>query len=253
MAITGMTGAVYVSDVNAAPVSFNDEPCSAVDAERKRFRIDDPDLRYWDPEAPVTVMLNGVLVTPPGYTLEHCGGFIVLGDAADSEDEISVSGKALTLIQAGGFFNWSIDLDGEDADATTFKSGGWKEFKRTLKGWSGSAEAFWGDTQFFDSLGKTVVVKMFVDSGPAQDCFEGFAVISGDGIEASVEGLVEETVDFTGTGSLYIRMDGEEEVEAQGMGLMGGPGLTGGLTGGTIPDPDEENNKESEVSEKDED
>ena len=253
MAISGMTGAVYVSDVNAAPVSFNDEPCSAVDAERKRFRIDDPDLRYWDPEAPVTVMLNGVLVTPPGYTLEHCGGFIVLGDAADSEDEISVSGKALTLIQAGGFFNWSIDLDGEDADATTFKSGGWKEFKRTLKGWSGSAEAFWGDTQFFDSLGKTVVVKMFVDSGPAQDCFEGFAVISGDGIEASVEGLVEETVDFTGTGSLYIRMDGEEEVEAQGMGLMGGPGLTGGLTGGTIPDPDEENNKESEVSEKDED
>jgi hypothetical protein len=27
MAITGMTGAVYVSDVNTAPVSFNDETC----------------------------------------------------------------------------------------------------------------------------------------------------------------------------------------------------------------------------------
>jgi len=206
MAITGMTGAVYVSAVNAAPVSFNDEPCSAVDAERKRFRIDDPDLRYWDPEAPVTVMLNGVPVTPPGYILEHCGGFIVLEDAADPEDEITVSGKALTLIQAGGFFNWSIDLDGEDVDATTFKSGGWKEFKRTLKGWSGSAEAYWGNSQFFDSLGQVVVVKLFVDAGPAQDCLEGFAIINGDGIENPVDGLVQETVDFTGTGPLYIRM-----------------------------------------------
>jgi hypothetical protein len=206
MAITGMTGAVYVSDVNAAPVSFNDEPCSAVDAERKRFRIDDPDLRYWDPEAPVTVMLNGVPVTPPGYTLEHCGGFIVLEEAADVDDEITVSGKALTLVQAGGFFNWSVDFDGEDADATTFKSGGWKEFVRTLKGWSGSAEAYWGDTQFFDSLGKTVVLKLFIDAGPAQDCLEGFAIISGDGIENPVDGLVQETVDFTGTGPLYIRL-----------------------------------------------
>ena len=205
MAITGMTGAVYVSDVNTAPVSFNDEPCSAVDAERKRFRIDDPDLRYWPLDEPITVKLNGVPVTPPGYVLERAGGFIVFEEAMEAEDEITVSGKALTLVQAGGFFNWSIDADGEDADATTFKSGGWKEFKRTLKGWSGSAEAYWGDSQFYDSLGKAIIVKLFTDAGSSQDCLEGFAVISGDGIENPVEGLAQETVDFTGTGPLYMR------------------------------------------------
>jgi len=205
MAITGMTGAVYISDVNTAPVSFNDESCSAVDAQRKRFRIDDDELQYWDPDYPVLVEVNGEPVTT-GFTLEYAVGFVVFDEALGAEDEVTVSGKALTLIQAGGFFNWSIDGDGEDADATTFASQGWKEFKRTLKGWSGSAEAYWGDTQFYDSLGKTVVVKLFIDAGPAQDCLEGFAIINGDGIENPVEGLVQETIDFTGTGPLYIRM-----------------------------------------------
>lgn len=205
MAITGMTGAVYVSDVNTPPVSFTDEPCTG-DVQRKRFQIDDPDLRYWPLDETITIKLNGVPITPPGYVLERAGGFIVFEEALEVDDEITVSGKALTLTQAGGFFNWSVDGDGDDEDATTFKSGGWKEFVRCLKGWSGSAEAYWGDTQFFDSLGKTVVVKLFVDAGPAQDCLEGFAVINGEGIENPVDGLVQETVDFTGTGPLYIRM-----------------------------------------------
>jgi hypothetical protein len=204
MAVVGMTGAVYVSDVNTAPVSFSDKPCTG-DAQRKRYQINDSDMRYWDPSTPVLVEVDGDTVST-GFTLEHAGGFVVFDTARDAEDEVTVSGKYLTLIQAGGFFNWSIDGDADDAEATTFASGGWKEFARTLKGWSGSAEAYWGDTQFFDSLGKTVVVKLFVDAGEAQDCLEGFAIINGDGIENPVDGLVQETVEFTGTGPLYLRL-----------------------------------------------
>jgi hypothetical protein len=203
MAVVGLTGAVYVSDVNTAPVSFSDKPCTG-DTERKRYQINDTSLRYWDPTYPVLVEINGEPVLS-GFTLEHAGGYIVFNNALDAGDEVTVSGKALTLIQAGGFFNWSIDGDADDAEATTFESQGWKEFARTLKGWSGSAEAYWGDEQFFDSLGKTVVVKLFVDAGPAQDCLEGFAIINGEGIESPVDGLVEESIDFTGTGPLYLR------------------------------------------------
>ena len=204
MAISGMTGAVYVSDVNTAPVSFSDKPCTG-DTERKRYQINDTSLRYWDPTYPVLVEVNGEPVLS-GFTLEHAGGYIVFNNALDAGDEVTVSGKALKLIQAGGFFNWSIDGDADDAEATTFASGGWKEYKRALVGWSGSAEAYWGDTRFFDSLGEVVVVKLFVDAGPAQDCLEGFAIINGDGIENPVDGLVQETIDFTGTGPLYLRM-----------------------------------------------
>ena len=205
MAITGMVGAVYVSDVKTAPAAFNNETCSAVDAQRKRYQIDDPDLMYWDPTYPGLVEVNGVPVAS-GFTLEHAGGYVVFDEALGVDDEVTVSGKALTLIQAGGFFNWSIDGDADDAEATTFESQGWKEFARTLKGWSGSAEAYWGDTQFYDSLGETVVVKLYIDAGPAQDCLEGFAIINGDGIENPVDGLVQESVEFTGTGPLYLRL-----------------------------------------------
>jgi len=204
MAITGMTGAVYISDVNTAPVSFSDKPCTG-DAERKRYQITDANLRYWDPDTPITVKKKGSVVTT-GFTLEYVGGFVVFDTALGVDDTVTVSGKSLKLVQAGGFFNWSVDGDADDAEATTFASQGWKEFKRTLIGWSGSAEAYWGDKQFFDSLGKTVVVKLFIDAGPSQSCLEGFAIINGDGIENPVDGLVQESIDFTGTGPLYIRM-----------------------------------------------
>jgi len=204
MAISGMTGAVYVSDVNTAPVSFSVKPCTG-DTERKRYQITDANLRYWDPDTPITVKKKGSVVTT-GFTLEYVGGFVVFDTALGVDDTVTVSGKSLTLVQAGGFFNWSVDGDADDAEATTFESGGWKEYKRALVGWSGSAEAYWGDTQFFNSLGKTVVVKLYIDAGPSQDCLEGFAIINGEGIENPVDGLVQETVDFTGTGPLYIRM-----------------------------------------------
>ena len=232
MAITGMTGAVYVSDVNAAPVSFTDKPCTG-DSERKRYRIDDPDLRYWDPSVPVLVEVNGASVAT-GFKLEGAGGYVGFKEALSTGAEVTVSGQALTMVQAGGFFNWSIDTDAIDEDATDFESGGWKEFVRTLNGWSGSAEAFWGDYRFFDSLGKTVVVKLFTDAGEAQGCLEGFAVITGEGIESPVEGLVEESIDFQGTGPLYIRMD-EEEVLGAGMQAVGIPD-------GEIPDDENEDN-----------
>ena len=202
MAITGMVGGVYVSDVSIPPVPFLDVTTIA-DAGNKRFQVVDPALRYWPLDAAIIVKVDGVEVTT-GFKLERAGGFVEFDKASGAM--VTISGTALTLAQAGGFFNWSIDGDGDDAEATTFASQGWKEFVRTLNGWSGSAEAYWGDTRFFEALGKVVVVKLFVDAGPAQSCMEGFAIISGEGIEVPVEGLVQENIDFTGTGPLYIRM-----------------------------------------------
>ena len=204
MAITGKVGAVYVSDISAAPIVFLNEPTTA-DAQLKRYQVTGAGFRYWDLTEPVTVKVNSVIVTS-GFTLEHAGGFVEFDVARDPLDVVTVSGQALTLVQAGGFFNWSADGDGEDAEATTFQSQGWKEFVRTLNSWGGSADAYWGDRQFFDSLGEIIVVKLFVDAGPSQSCLEGFAIISGEGIEAPVDGLVQETVDFTGTGPLYLRL-----------------------------------------------
>lgn len=202
MAIAGKVGAVFVSD-RTAPVSFLDAATSK-DAEYKRYQVVNPDHRYWPPDEPITVKKNAAAITT-GFTLERIGGTVAFDTPLTDLDEITVSGKALTVRQAGGFFNWSIDTDADDEDATTFESGGWKDFVRTLKGWSGTAEAYWGDRLFYDSLGEIVVVKLFIDAGPSQDCIEGFGLINGEGIESPVDGLVTESVDFTGVGPLYPR------------------------------------------------
>lgn len=204
MALSGHVGAVYVSDIDAAPISFTDAETTA-DATRKRYQVINTAHRYWPIDADITVKKNGSKITS-GFTLERAGGFIVFDEALTAEDEITVSGEALTLIQAGGFFNWSVDTDSEDADATTFESGGFKEFEQVLKGWSGSAEAYWGNEKFFNMLGEIVVVKLFTDAGASQRCVEGFAIINGDGIESAVDQLVQESIDFTGVGPLYIRL-----------------------------------------------
>lgn len=204
MALSGKVGAVYVSDITAAPVSFTNEATTA-DAEYKRYQVTNPAHRYWHPDTEIIVKKNDVIITS-GFTLERAGGVVVFDTPLLDTDVVTVSGESLTLIQAGGFFNWSVDTDSEDAEATTFESGGWKEFQQVLKGWSGSAEAYWGDEKFFDMLGEIVVVKLFTDAGASQRCVEGFAIINGDGIESATDQLVQESIDFTGVGPLYIRL-----------------------------------------------
>ncbi len=250
MAITGMTGAVYVG---ADPVSFSNKPCTG-DDESKRYQIDDTALRYWDLVSPVEVKVDGDKVTK-GFKVERICGCIVFSEALVDDPEVTVSGKALTPVQAGGFFNWSLDGDADDENATTFASGGWKEFVRTALGWSGSAEAFWGDYRFFEALGKTVILKLYTDAGDAQDCFEGYANISGEGIESPVKGLVEEPISFTGTGQLYVRIGESEDAAAQdgGMSVMGGPGLMGDPLPGDDGEDEGEDEGEEEESEVPED
>ena len=204
MALSGKVGAVFTSDIDTAPISFTHAATTA-DIAKKRYQVTSTANRYWPMDADITVKKNGSKITS-GFTLERAGGFVVFDEALTAEDEVTVSGETLTLIQAGGFFNWSVDTDSEDAEATTFESGGFKEFEQVLKGWSGSAEAYWGDEKFFNMLGEIVVVKLFTDAGASQRCVEGFAIINGDGIESAVDQLVQESIDFTGVGPLYIRL-----------------------------------------------
>lgn len=203
MAIAGKVGAVYISNVKSPSVDFSSEECVG-DEEYKRYKIDNPLFQYWDPDFPVLVEVDEEPVSS-GFTIEHVGGFVVFADALDEFAEVTVSGNAFVMVQGGGFFDWTIDGESDSAEVSTFGSEGWKEFKHTLLNWSGSANAFWGNNHFLEALGKIVVLKLFIDAGPSQKCLEGFALINGEGIEVPVDGIVEESIDFTGSGPLYMR------------------------------------------------
>lgn len=202
MALAGLVAAVYKQTTDAVVV-FTDEATTG-DAGHTRYQIDNVAKRYWDKSETVTVKKNNV-IQADGFTIEHLSGFVVFDVALQPTDVVTVSGKYLTVSQVGGMFNWSLDLEADEEEVTTFASGGWKEFLVSNLGFSGSAEQYWGDDEFFQALGTEVILVLYTDAGAGKIRYEGYAVISGDGIEAPQDGIVQETVNFRGTGPLFYR------------------------------------------------
>jgi hypothetical protein len=204
MAIAGKVGAVFLQ-TEEAPVAFIKEATTA-NAQRNTYTTQNEGRRYLDKNSSVTVYVNNVVFTG-GYEVQHLGGVIVFSSPLDPEDEVTVSGKSIQVDQAGGFFSWSAELSSDTADATTFKSGGWKENLPTIKGFSASAESYWADERLSSRLGQEVIIALYLDTGTNKKRYEGYALISGDSIELSVDDVVNENIEFEGSGKLYYRED----------------------------------------------
>ena len=217
MAIAGKLGAIYVQtdrqavacdfigfDANSAGVfDFTDEATTAND-DYTRYNITDQAKRYWLPTYQITVKKNGSAITT-GFTLEYAGGYVVFTESQLLTDVITVTGKYLTLKQAGGCFNWSLDQQTETKDVTKYETTGtWKEFAALLKEFFLSAEAYWWTDEFHDIMGNDIVVVLYVDT-VNNTRYEGFAVLNQDNINASVNELIQETIGFQGRGPIYFR------------------------------------------------
>lgn len=107
------------------------------------------------------------------------------------------------LEQVGGFSNWSLDVSADTADITAFEDNGWRSFVVTQKGWTGSADRFWGSEEFFDHLvaGNPIYCVFYVDEDNDKR-FEGLAQVTGVSPNAAVDAVVKETVNFQGTEDL---------------------------------------------------
>lgn len=202
MPIAGKIGAVFVQ-TSDAPASFSDE-LMVSDEHYKTYTNEDSTMRYWDKNTPVTVEVNEIPVTE-GFAIEYCGGVIVFDEPLTEEDVVTVSGKHLNVQQHGGFFNWSADLEQEMGDVTTYQSNGWKENIPTIKGFSASAESYWGDSEFFSRLGQEVIIALYIDTTASKARYEGYGIISSDSIETTVDDIINESIEMQGTGKLYYR------------------------------------------------
>ena len=98
-------------------------------------------------------------------------------------------------------------MSSDTADVTTFESGGWKENLPIIKGFSASAESYWADERLSSRLGQEVIIALYLDTGTNKKRYEGYGLISGDSIELSADDVVNENIEFEGTGKLYYRED----------------------------------------------
>lgn len=204
MPIAGKIGAVFLQ-TEAAPVAFI-KTATTANTERTRYTIDNEDKRYLDKDSPVTVYVNDIAVSS-GFTVLHIGAVVVFASPLLLGDVVTVSGKSIAVAQAGGFFSWSAELSADTADVTTFESASWKENLTTIKGFSASAESYWADEMLSSRLGQEVIIALYLDTGANKKRYEGYAIILGDSIELSVDDVVNESIEFEGSGRLYYRED----------------------------------------------
>lgn len=121
---------------------------------------------------------------------------------------VKVGGTPSTIAEVK---EWSLDTTGETTDDSTMNTtqgnGGWRTHKHTLKGWEGSLSCFWDETdtngqQTLDA-GASVDLKLYPEGADSGDTyFSGSAIVTSVNRKASLDGMVEVSFNFKGTGAL---------------------------------------------------
>lgn len=124
----------------------------------------------------------------------------------------SANSRIYTLAQVGGFTDWSLDIQRELVDTTTFQASS-RQFTGILRGFSINANRFWIDENMtvdvgaqMQAMGSPFVVKLFVDTtGANLYRWVGFATPESVEIMTPTGGMVTETIRFRGYKELYYR------------------------------------------------
>lgn len=109
---------------------------------------------------------------------------------------------------------WSLDLSRETVDTTNFASNGWKESVSTLQMWSGTITVNFdggadsGEASLISGLtsGSSVALELITSATGAgtAEKFSGNANITSIPITNDVNGIIEVSFAFEGTGELTI-------------------------------------------------
>ena len=120
-----------------------------------------------------------------------------------SEGTVRVGLNAIAEIRS-----YSVEETADTAEDTSMGDA-YRTFKTTLKGWSGSVDVFWDETdtngQNLLVPGAEVTVNFFPEgatAGQSERYYQGSAIVTGKTITASFDGMVESTITLQGNGTL---------------------------------------------------
>lgn len=181
-------------NIYGSSVSFVDESTSTSD--NIIYQIDDDDKSVWSKNGDIIVEDGGVVVSS-GYVLDRLSGKVIF-DSADTR-VITVSGDYLALGVLGCAYEYDYSIDGDNQESSCFDS---EYISRTqgLIDLSVSISKFYDINHFFiDNLvsDSEFVIELFSD-GSSDFEIRCWCKLSSDNPSASVDGLVEESIDFEG-------------------------------------------------------
>lgn len=194
MAIAGKKALIKVT---GSSIAMTDEATSTTDDQT--YQIDDTTKRVWCRTCTITVEEDG---SPTGenYTINRLTGTITFATVDVGRGTITVTGEYLPLSNAAESYEYSYALEATNLDSTTFGN----EFMARTQGLidiTGSISEFREVTSIFlDDLlsGNPIVLEIYSDSSNVPD-LKVWALLMTDETSATVDALVEESLDWEGT------------------------------------------------------
>lgn len=94
--------------------------------------------------------------------------------------------------------SWTLDIEGDTEDITDFDSSGWRIHTGTVKGWSGSIEAYVDDANIVQvsDLHHQAELRLYLDS---DHYFKGQGILTGRHPAHTIDGVATQSLDFQGT------------------------------------------------------
>jgi hypothetical protein len=203
MAIAGRKSLVKLA---GTPISMaSPEPTTELQ-EGLQYQITDPTKRILAPFGAVTVYVDtdgggaGTPTTadPSTYTLNRLTGTVTFKSTLAADATVTIQGDYLlpsTVIEA---YEYTLTIESDNQDATRFQD----SFVRREQGLldvTAELSMWYVDSSLYDLLDqdKTLVVEFYADSGAAP--LRAWMKIASNEVSSSVDGLVEESLEFEGT------------------------------------------------------
>ena len=124
-----------------------------------------------------------------------------MGTHAGSEGKVFIGTNQVAEVKS-----WSMEVTSDTVDASVIGTQ-WRKNQATIKGWSGSFDAFWDETdttgQGALSAGGTVTLNLYAEGNASgAKYWSGDVIVTSISYSASFDGIVEASFSFTGTGAL---------------------------------------------------
>lgn len=160
---------------------------------------------YWDKRVAVTVesSANGSTGWAPvtGWTFQYVGGIVIFAVAPTNHFIRIATGNYWLVTQCADCNDWSLTLDADTADTTTFQSA-WRLRTPTVKGGSAKISSFRVDDLLSKELGNLLAVVLYSDKSVGTR-WEFFAYISSVSPKSNATGVIEQEANFAIDGDAF--------------------------------------------------
>lgn len=196
--IAGYEASLWIVETDQTPVTLTSEAMEPIDLDRKVWRVTARTKRWLNPVIATTVKVDGITVTPAAII--HAGGFVRFHTSVPAGGVVTIDGEYFTAAnKLGGAKQWSLDIQADELDVTSWDSGAWREFMTVIKGATASFDKWWFDEFFALYIKNTTMIGLELRANDNKRYY-CYGNVTSDSINVVSDGAIEESISVRVTG-----------------------------------------------------